>query len=79
MVHSECWRCFHFWRGRQLYNYSPNGDACNETWALSEYGRLYNWHATIDDRGLCPLIGMFPPTPIGFLMNSLESFDARWQ
>ena len=36
------------------YNYSPNGDACNETWALSEYGRLYNWHATVDDRGLCP-------------------------
>ena len=36
------------------YNNSPNGDACNESWALSEYGRLYNWHATVDDRGLCP-------------------------
>ena len=21
---------------------------CNETWALSEYGRLYNWHATVE-------------------------------
>jgi uncharacterized protein (TIGR02145 family) len=36
------------------YNYSPNGDACNESWALAEYGRLYNWHATVDGRGLCP-------------------------
>lgn len=36
------------------YNYSPNGNACNESWALGEYGRLYNWHTTVDDRGLCP-------------------------
>ena len=36
------------------YNYSPDGDACDEAWSLSEYGRLYNWHAVDDARGLCP-------------------------
>ena len=33
---------------------SPDGDACNEQWSLSEYGRLYNWYAVNDERGLCP-------------------------
>jgi uncharacterized protein (TIGR02145 family) len=33
---------------------SPGGDACDETWSLNEYGRLYNWHAVADARGLCP-------------------------
>ena len=36
------------------YNYSPDGDACDEAWSLSEYGRLYNWYAVVDARGLCP-------------------------
>ena len=36
------------------YNYSPDGNACDELWSLNEYGRLYNWHAVIDYRGLCP-------------------------
>jgi uncharacterized protein (TIGR02145 family) len=36
------------------YGYSPDGDACDETWSLSEYGRLYNWYAVDDVRGLCP-------------------------
>ena len=35
-------------------SYSPDGDACDEAWSLNEYGRLYNWWAVIDDRGLCP-------------------------
>ena len=35
-------------------NYSPDGDACNELWSLNEYGRLYNWYAVTDPRGLCP-------------------------
>ena len=33
---------------------SPDGDACDESWALNEYGRLYNWYAVEDPRGLCP-------------------------
>ena len=48
---------------RELYRYgkgsacdptNPDGDVCDESWSLSEYGRLYNWHAVEDDRGLCP-------------------------
>lgn len=34
--------------------YSPDGDACDESWSLSEFGLLYNWHAVADSRGLCP-------------------------
>ena len=33
---------------------SPDGNACDEAWSLNEYGRLYNWHAVDDARGLCP-------------------------
>ena len=29
-------------------------DACDELWSLNEYGRLYNWYAVDDARGLCP-------------------------
>jgi len=34
--------------------YTPDGDACDEAWSLNEYGRLYNWYAVDDERGLCP-------------------------
>ena len=33
---------------------SPDGDACDPNWSLAEYGRLYNWYAVDDIRGLCP-------------------------
>ena len=33
---------------------SPDGDACDPNWSLAEYGRLYNWFAVNDARGLCP-------------------------
>ena len=36
------------------YGPAPTGDACNETFSLASYGRLYNWHAVHDPRGLCP-------------------------
>ena len=36
------------------YTYTPDGDACDEAWSLIEYGRLYNWYAVDDARGLCP-------------------------
>ena len=35
-------------------NYSPDGNACDPSWSLNEYGRLYNWYAVEDERGLCP-------------------------
>ena len=35
-------------------NFSPAGDACDESWSLDVYGRLYNWFAVVDARGLCP-------------------------
>ena len=36
------------------YNYSPDIDACDVAQSLGEYGRLYNWYAVDDARGLCP-------------------------
>ena len=36
------------------YTYTPDGDACDEAWSLNEYGRVYNWYAVDDVRGLCP-------------------------
>ena len=35
-------------------DFAPNGDACDEVFALNEYGRLYNWHAVDSPLGLCP-------------------------
>ena len=35
-------------------NFSPDIDACDEAQSLAEYGRLYNWYAVDDARGLCP-------------------------
>jgi uncharacterized protein (TIGR02145 family) len=35
-------------------SYSPDGDSCDEVWSLTEYGRLYNFYAVDDARGLCP-------------------------
>ena len=43
------------------YNYSPDIDACDEAQSLAEYGRLYNWYAVDDARGLCPA-GWHVPT-----------------
>ncbi len=43
------------------YNSSPDIDACDEVQSLAEYGRLYNWHAVDDARGLCP-VGWHVPT-----------------
>ena len=35
-------------------NWSPDIDACDPSQSLNEYGRLYNWYAVDDARGLCP-------------------------
>ena len=42
-------------------NYSPDIDACEEAQSLAAYGRLYNWYAVDDARGLCPA-GWHVPT-----------------
>ena len=42
-------------------SYSPDIDACDEAQSLAAYGRLYNWHAVDDARGLCPA-GWHVPT-----------------
>ena len=41
--------------------FSPNIWACDEVQSLAEYGRLYNWYAVDDARGLCPA-GWHVPT-----------------
>jgi len=43
------------------YEYSPYIDACDEAQSLAAYGRLYNWYAVDDERGLCPA-GWHVPT-----------------
>ena len=50
-------------------SYAPNGDACDEIWALEAYGRTYNGYAVNDERGLCPN-GWHGPTH--YEWNSLE-------
>ena len=40
---------------------SPDFDGCDENAALAGYGRLYNFHACVDERGLCPT-GWHVPT-----------------
>ena len=36
------------------YTNSPDINACDDTQSLAAYGRLYNWYAVDDARGLCP-------------------------
>ena len=36
------------------YDYAPDLDACGPGQSLSTFGRVYNWHSLVDDRGLCP-------------------------
>ena len=40
--------------GSECGNNSSDFDACDEAQSLAEHGRLYNWYAVDDARGLCP-------------------------
>ncbi|MDA9864373.1 M12 family metallo-peptidase, partial [Flavobacteriales bacterium] len=40
--------------GSVCFQYSTDIDACDAAQSLAEYGRLYNWFAVDDGRGLCP-------------------------
>jgi uncharacterized protein (TIGR02145 family) len=47
-------------------NDSPDIDACDPSQSLIEYGRLYNWFAIDDVRGLCPS-GWHVPTDVEWM------------
>lgn len=53
-------------------NYSSDIDSCDPLVALEEYGRLYNWYAVDDDRGLCP-VGWHVPSE-GEWYNLVSAF-----
>jgi len=52
-------------------SYSPEGDACDPAWSLNEFGRLYNWYAVDDARGLCPT-GWHVPTDEEWMTMEME-------
>lgn len=41
--------------GSNCTNLAPDIDACDPEQALEAYGRIYNWYAVSDTRGLCPV------------------------
>ena len=54
-----------------LWNSGPYGDTCDPDWCLNEYGRLYNWYAVNDERGLCPT-GWHVPTDVEWMALEIE-------
>lgn len=64
---------------------SPHGDACDEEWALAEFGVLYNWHAVSNSQQLCPT-GWHVPTDVEWQdlevalgMDADEASDFGWR
>ena len=64
---------------------SPDIDACDPAQSLNEYGRLYNWYAVDDARGLCPS-GWHVPTDGEWMtmemalgMSEAEANVADWR
>lgn len=56
----------------------PDDDACNEAWSLNEYGRLYNWYAVDDARGLCPS-GWHVPSDGEWLTMEMALGMSEWE
>jgi uncharacterized protein (TIGR02145 family) len=46
--------CVYGEEGSPCENFSPTIEGCNPEESLEFYGRLYNWFAVTDGRGLCP-------------------------
>lgn len=51
-------------------NDSPDIDSCDPAVALEKYGRLYNWYAVNDSRGLCPAGWRVPSESDWYSMTS---------
>ena len=58
-------------------HFNDDIDACDEALSLEEYGRMYNWYAVDDARGLCPA-GWHVPTDAEWteLEDYIESLPA---
>ena len=66
------------------HHHSPSGDACDEEWALENYGLLYNGFAIADNRMLCPL-GWHVPSDDEWIsleiflgMDEVEAMTSGW-
>ena len=46
--------------GSDCYDQSYEQNSCDENFTLDQYGRLYNWFAVDDSRGLCPSSWVVP-------------------
>ena len=58
--------------------YTPGIDACDDAQSLVEYGRLYNWYAVDDTRGLCPS-GWHVPTDEDWMALEMQLGLSEYQ
>jgi len=59
-------------------SYSTEGDGCDPEWSLDQFGRLYNWYAVNDSRGLCPS-GWHVPTDSAYMILEIELGVPEWE
>lgn len=59
-------------------SYSTEGDGCDPEWSLNEFGRLYNWYAVDDSRGLCPS-GWHVPSDSAYMILEIELGVPGWE
>ena len=69
----------------ECQNYSPDIDPCDPAQSLEEYGRLYNWYAVDDARGLCPsgwhvsTDGEWMTIEMALGLSEAEANDVGWR